>query len=308
MTSAVNLYCRTATTFAPDGSFDEDAFRLFLQRFIDNNIGVYLASLGSGESGAMTYDELRRVYRVGVETCKGKVPVHGNPPEKLSVDETRAHVMLAIEAGVEIVNVYGPAAWHGYHPTNEEFFSFFDELLTPIKHPIAFSPNAMLGKSATAEMLATLCDKHPQIVAINLISQSDEYFIELQDRLKRDVELNVPFQGSLETMLLGATAVIGAEMNMIPETHRRYLDLYEQGKFPEAALVYADIARFNQYVGKWRSAHPRWIKMMMKAFAVPGWAVRGPYRMPPDAELKTFVAGLVKLGLPEIDALARTLG
>lgn len=308
MTSVVNLYCRTATTFAADGSFDEEAFRQFLQRFIENDIGVYLASLGSGESGAMTHDELRRVYRAGVAECKGKVPVHGNPPEKLSVGETREHVMLAIEAGVEIVNVYGPAAWHGYQPTTEEFHAFFDDLLTPIKHPVAFSPNAMLGRSATAEMLATLCHKHTQIVAINLISQPDEYFIELQDRLKREVELNVPFQGSLETLLLGASAVIGAEMNMIPKTHRQYLDLYEQGRFAEAAQVYADITRFNQYVGKWRSAHPRWIKMMMKAFGIPGWTIRDPYRMAPDEEVRRFMQGLLRLGLPEIGEMARAAG
>jgi 4-hydroxy-tetrahydrodipicolinate synthase len=308
MTTPINLYCRTATTFAPDGSFDEDAFRAFLQRFIDAKIGVYLASLGSGESGAMTHDELRRVYRAGVAACKGKVPVHGNPPEKLSAAETLEHVMLAVESGVEIVNVYGPAAWHGYQPTREEFFGFFDELLGQVRHPVAFSPNAMFGKAATAEMLATLCDRHPQIVAINLISQPDEYFVELQDRLTRPVELNVPFQGSLETLLLGAAAVVGAEMNMIPQTHRRYMDLYEAGRFPEAAQVYADITRFNQYVGRWRSAHPRWIKMMMKVFAVPGWHVRGPYIMPSDAELRAFADGLLKLGLPEIEAQARAAG
>src|SRR5688572_22450083 len=134
--SAPQLYCRTATTFAPDGALDEDAFHQYLQRFIDARIGVYLASAGSGESGAMTADELRRVYRTGVDACKGKIPVHGNPPEKLSVRETLEHIRLAIEGGVEIVNVYGPAGWHGFRPTDDEVFAFFAELLSDLKHPV----------------------------------------------------------------------------------------------------------------------------------------------------------------------------
>jgi 4-hydroxy-tetrahydrodipicolinate synthase len=306
--AAFDLYCRNATTFAPDGSFDEEAFRRYLQRFIDARIGVYLASLGSGESGSMTADELRRVYRVGVEVCKGRIPVNANPPEKLSVRETLEHVQWAVDAGVEVVNVYGPAAWHGYRPSEEEFFAFFDELLPAVKAPVAFSPNASLGRAPTPAMLAMLCEKHPQIVVLNLLTQTDEYFIEVQDRLTRQVQLNVPFMGSMETLLLGATAVIGAEMNMIPATHRRYMDLFRAGRYAEAAQVYAGIARFNRYVGQWRSAHPRWIKMMMTAFRMPGAAIRGPYVPPGADEQARFLEGLLALGLPEIDDLAREAG
>ena len=60
----------------------------------------------------MSDDELRLVYRVGVEMGKGKVQVNGNPPEQPTVRETLHHIKLAIEGGVEIVNIYGPAGWH----------------------------------------------------------------------------------------------------------------------------------------------------------------------------------------------------
>ena len=48
----------------------------------------------------------------------------------------------------------------------------------------------------------------------------------------------------------------------------------------------------------------------MKAFKLPGGegGVREPYRMPPDAEIKTFIEGLIKLGLPEIEEQARASG
>jgi len=305
--STVNLYCRNATTFAADGSFDEDAFRRYLQRFIDAKIGVYLASLGSGESGSMTIEELRRVYRIGVEVCKGKIPVNANPPEKLSMRETLEHVQLAVDAGVEIVNVYGPAAWHGYQPSTEEFFAFFDQMLPSVKGPVAFSPNSGLGRAPTAAMLAELCRRHPQIVTLNLLTQTDEYFVELKDLLTRDVALNVPFMGSMETMLLGGAAVIGAEMNMIPKTYRQYMDLFTAGRYAEAVLVYADIARFNRYVGQWRSAHPRWIKMMMSGFGIPGGTIRESY-VPSPQEQDRFMRGVCELGLPEIEEMKHGAG
>ena len=83
--SRLSLLCRNATALNEDGSINEDDFRRFLQRFVDAKIGVYLASAGSGEGGAMTAEELLRVYKIGVEVCKGKVQVNGNPPEKPTV-------------------------------------------------------------------------------------------------------------------------------------------------------------------------------------------------------------------------------
>jgi 4-hydroxy-tetrahydrodipicolinate synthase len=302
------LYCRSITTFNPEGQFDEDAFRSFLQRLIDARVGVYLASAGSGESGALTARELRQVYRIGVETCRGKVPVHGNPPEKLSVAETLEHIRLAIEGGVEIVNLYGPAGWHGYKPTDEEYIGFMEEILAEVKHPVAISPNPAIGRTATPAMLADLCHRYSQIVAINLADQNDDYFIGLKDNLKRDVAINVPLTSSMEMFLLGADGLIGAEPNMAPKTYRAYVDLCAAGNFVEAAIVYAQLRRFVEFVKRWKSAHPRWMKMMMKTLGIPGWGIRGPYRMAPDAVQHEFIDGLLRLRMPEIDDMARAAG
>ncbi|MBI4190474.1 MAG: hypothetical protein HY525_08040 [Betaproteobacteria bacterium] len=47
--------------------------------------------------------------------------------------------------------------------------------------------------------------------------------------------------------------------------------------------------------------------MMMKVFKMPGWGIRGPYRMPAEEELQKFTEGLLRLRLPEIDELARAV-
>ena len=301
----INLLVRNATALNEDGSINEEAYRQFLQRFVDARIGVYLGSAGSAEGGAMTADELRRIYRVGVDVCKGKVQVNGNPPEKPTVRETLEHIRLAIEGGVEIVNVYGPPGWHAFRPTDEEYAGFFDELLQDVKHPVAIAPNPTIGYSPKPALIAGICHRHHQIVAVNLVNQNDDYFIDLKDRLKRDLELNVPIDGSMGMLLLGASGLIGGELNMLPKTYRRYIDFIESGRLMEAAEVYADLKRFNMYVAKWRGAHPRWIKIMMKAFGMPGWGIRRPYRMPPDSEVQQFAQGLLRLRIPEADELAR---
>ena len=74
-------FCRIATPFAKDGEIDEEALRAFLQRFIKSKIGIYLGSAGGGETHALTWDEIQRIYEIGLEECKGKIPVYANPPE-----------------------------------------------------------------------------------------------------------------------------------------------------------------------------------------------------------------------------------
>ena len=56
---------------------------------------------------------------------------------------------------------------------------------------------------------------------------NDAYFVELKDALKRNVEIYVPYNSSIDMLALGATGLLGAEANIIPKTFRRYLDLYQ---------------------------------------------------------------------------------
>jgi hypothetical protein len=92
--SGMTCLCRTATTFKPSGELDEDALRRYLQRLVDSKIGIYLASAGSGESHAMSRDEIKRVYEIGLEVGKGKVQVNANPPEQHTAKATREQTLL----------------------------------------------------------------------------------------------------------------------------------------------------------------------------------------------------------------------
>ncbi len=302
------LLCRTATTFAPNGNLDENAFRLFMQRFVRSKVGVYLGSGGSGEGHALTHAELKRVYQLGVEECKGKVPVYANPPEAHSPQAVIEQTMLAVEAGVELINIYGPAPWHGFLPTDAELIAYYDAVLPSIRYPVALAPQPLLGYAPKPAVLADVCRRYPQVEAVNLSGVSDAYFVDFKDRLNRDLPLYVSLEGSLNTLALGAHGLNGAEANIVPKTYRRYMDLYESGQTEELGRVYRDLKRIFRFVEAWAPATPRWLKMFFKVFKLPGDGLRLPYLMPSEAELQKFADGLMALNVPEITELGRAAG
>jgi 4-hydroxy-tetrahydrodipicolinate synthase len=305
----INLLARNCTMFTTTKALDEDAYRESLQRFVEFRVGPFLVSGGSGEANSLTWDEVRRLYQIGVEVCRGKVPVYANMPEVRSAREAIDYSRLAIEAGVDIVNLYGPASMHGYRPTDGELIAYFDEVLTAIKHPVTLAPNPVQGYRISARLIADLCNRYGQVESVTLNGlDGDAYFIELKDTLTRDVGMNVTLTGSFHTLGLGATGISVNQTNFIPRTCRQYVDCYERGDLAAAGKIYVDLQRFTRFVEQWPNA--RWQKMALKVFKLPGGegGLRKPYLMPSDAELERFTTGVLALGLAEIDELAKAAG
>ena len=310
--STVPMMARTPTTFSKSGGIDEDALRQYNQRLIDAKIGLYLGSGGTGEAHTLTRDELRQVYKAGVASAKGKVAVWANPPEQHTARGTLEHARLAIECGVEGVNVYALATLHLMKPTSRELNAYFDEVLSTLKHPLAITPNPGVGVKMPPEFVAGLVNKYPHIVAVNLSGGlSDSYFLELKPLLKRDIDIYVGTSGSEHMLNLGAKGLIDSASNIIPKTFRRYLDLFSEKNFVEMSRVYAEMELLSQYSSRWwTGGQTRFIKMIMKVLKLPGGegGMREPYRMPPAEELAKFAEGLVALPIPEIREQARAAG
>ena len=304
----IALQCRAATVFKKGSGIDEDAFRQSLQRFIDNGIDVYLASAGSGEGFALTHDELKRVYEIGVDHCKGKIEVNANPPEQNTAWMTIEHAKLAISAGIEIVNIYQPASWHGYQPKGDELLSYYETVLGEIRHTVALAPNPVIGRGPSPKMVADLCDRFHQVVSVNLVGQSEPYFLELKALLKRDVRLFVDTRGIPNTLALGAAGLVGGNLNILPKTYRNYADAYARNDLPATAELFSQMILTNEYTAAWGNPGSRAIKMFMSVFKLPGWegGLREPCRMPGARELEDFATGLHKLHIPEfLDLAAR---
>src|SRR5580700_9682965 len=303
------FYTMCATVFAPDGSFDESAMRGYLRRQIDARLGVYLGSGGNGETHAMSPGELFRLYSVGVEECKGKAPVHANLPEEHTAEQTIAQARIAIAAGVEALHLYTVEGRHGYRPIEPELVGYFDDVLAAIRHPVVIAVNPTMGYIPRPQIIAEICRRHEQIIAVRLSGQRDIYLLNVQDALGREIHCHWQLgSGALDPLSLG-TSLFAAEANIIPNTFRRFVDLAQVGKVSEAGEVLGQIRRFNQLVMEWGPC-ARWIKMAMKILQLPGWegGLRRPYLMPSDDVVRGFAERLLRLGIPEIDAMARAAG
>jgi 4-hydroxy-tetrahydrodipicolinate synthase len=307
--SQPDFYTMCATVFAPDGGFDERAMRLYLKRQIDARLGVYLGSGGNGETHAMSAGELLRLYAIGVEECRGKVPVHANLPEEHTAEQTIAQARIAIEAGVDALHLYTLEGRHGYRPTEPELIGYFDDVLAAIRHPVVIAVNPTMGYIPRPQLVAEICRRHEQIVAVRLSGQRDIYLLNVWDALGRPIHCHWQLgSGALDPLSLG-TSLFAAEANIIPQTFRRFVDLAQSGKLAEAGEILGHVRRFNQLVMEWGPC-ARWIKMAMHVLRLPGWegGLRKPYLMPSDGILKDFADRLLRLGIPEIDEMAHDAG
>ena len=304
--SSIKLMCRTLTPFSADGKIDEAAMRWHLRRLVENRIGIYPASGGVGEAYAMTMAEIRRVYDIAVDECKGKVPVYANPPEQHTADGTIAHARIAIEAGCDAVNVYPIAGWHGFRPREEELRGYYDTILTQIKHPVTLTASAVGGQMPPARLIADVVNKHRQIIGVNLHG-GDGYFVELKDRVSRDVDYYCHLTGSLNEFLLGANGMLCQEATIIPKSFRQFINHYEKGEFAQMGPLNAGILRFISVIAKWSPGNARPTKMCMAVLKLPGWqgGSRPPNVIPGADQLDALLDGLRKVGLPEIDEMLR---
>ena len=295
----LEMTCRTITAFKPTGEFDEEGQRLFCQRMIASKVIMCPGSGGSGQGQTLTHDELSRLYKVTVEECKGKAPVYATLPNRETAYQTIEQAKIAIAAGVDSFNVYGPAPVHGYMATPAETAQYFDDVFSAIKHPCAIGPNFM-NPLPSAELIAQVVNKYPQIHIIFAAQMSDEYYIRLRNSLKRDVKINVPFFNQ-QSIWLGANGVITNEASVLPKTHRLACDLFDKRDYEGLAKVLHQLERFGQHVGQFRT----WHKVAMRAFKLPGWGIRRPYLDSTEEQVKRFLAQLPAMQIPEVDELLK---
>jgi 4-hydroxy-tetrahydrodipicolinate synthase len=298
------VFCMAATPFDDDGKLDEEALRLHLRRMIDANNAVYLGSGGAGEGHALTLDELSRVYEIGVEECKGRVPVYANPPEARTGAEMQQVATQAVAAGVDVVQLYPVDNGHGMIPTYREQETYYRDLLDSIDHPTSISVHVAVGYVTPIPLLASLVSDYPQVVAINVMGPPLGYVVELMDAAPR-CDIYVPILWLLSGLPVGARGCLEAESNLAPRLCRSIVDHYLAGDMDAAGTAMADVARLSNIVNRWAPSTARWVKMGLKVLGLPGGngVIRKPYVLPPDDELDAMATAFDAMDLRRIEGL-----
>ncbi len=296
------MFSMIVTPMEKDGKLDERGIREHLRRQVAAGVGVYLGSGGSGEGHALTHEERFRLYQIGVEECQGKVPVYCNPPEARSAEEMLVTVRLAVEAGIDCVQLYQMDAGHGRIPVVAEQEGYFRDLLEATDHPVVLSIHQAVGYLAPVNLTIRLCNDYPQIKAVNLpFGPSNGYFMTLQDGVRNDVKIYGGMANIFTLLPLGAWGALVAEPNHVPNLSQAVLDYYMAGDIKKAAETYANILRIGEIIDMGRRVSADGPKGAMKAL---GYDV-GPPRKPripvDDATIEKMRKAFEALNVHELE-------
>jgi len=300
--ASIEAFCMSATPFSGDGGIDEGALRAHLDRMVAARIGVYLGSGGAGEGHALSEAEFARLYEIGVDVCKGRIPVYANPPEQRTAAAMKRLALLASRIGIDVVQVYPLDAGHGMRPTELELLAYYDDVLSAIETPTALSVHAVVGYVPPVSMVIGLCNRYPTIRAVNLIGVGLDYLCDLRAAIRPSIAIYVPVVGCLDAFALGADGFLGAEANIVPESCRGFLDALAAGDPVALGDAYRRLLEFSRAVAPWSPSTARWVKMCLRLLSLPGGegGLRRPYLMPPETEMQRLAEALRALGMAEI--------
>jgi 4-hydroxy-tetrahydrodipicolinate synthase len=298
------MFCMSATPFKEDGSLDEDGLRAHLRRLVAAGNGVYLGSGGAGEGHVLSVSELRRIYDIGVDECKGKVATYANPREPRSAEQHYEVIREAIAAGVDCVQIYPLDGGHGMRPTDLEQETYYRDLLSQIDHPVCISVHVAAGYIAPIALLKRLVDDYNRLIAINVMGPSNNYFVELRDTVPQSIKLYTGITNLVQVMSLGAAGCLAAENNVIPNLCRAVVDHYENGDVPRMDEAVLAVNRFNAIVNHWAPSTARWVKMAMKVVGIGNGVIRKPYLLPGDDDQRRMAEAFRKIGIMDLERQA----
>ena len=299
MPTAPTVLCMSATLFDAAGELDETAMRTHLKRLVDAGVGVYLGSGGAGEGHSLSTAELARLYAIGVAECGGRVPTFANPPESRTAEEMFAKARLAVEAGVDCVQLYAVDGGHGMRPTEAEQERYYRRLLDEIDHPVAISVHPYQDYLTPVPLLARLARDYAQLVAINVMVRPYNYFVELKDTLRSGIDYYCTGYDLVQGLSLGAVGCLSAEPNLAPITCRAVIDRAVANDLAGAGAAQADLIRLGNVVSRWAPSTARWVKMGLKVLGLGNGVLRPPYLLPDASQQAVMAKAFARLNLPD---------
>jgi 4-hydroxy-tetrahydrodipicolinate synthase len=303
-------FVMSITPFDADENIDDLLFRQHLQRMVGAGLGVYLGSPGGGEGHALTREETRRVYEIGVEELKGKTLVYATGFEPRTARRLLETAEDAASAGIEAMQVYAPDPGHSMHPTDRELDRYFRDVLDQIDIPVFISTHEGVGYRTPISLLEKLVESYPhKIVGINAARVGPEYIVSLHAALGSKVRIyNAGVSWTMLNLALGGHGFLSSEANVAPRLSRSIVHHYHNGDLAKAMLAYTNLMRLTTiYLPLMRST-PRPTKTALKILGLPGGNLRRPYLFPDKAGQEEMARALRDLDIMALEAEAISEG
>jgi len=219
------------TVFDSDGEIDEEKTKKFIQHLINEGVhGIFVAG-STGESSLMNMEQRKKIIDVGVEVCKGKVPLFagtGHNSTKIAIELSK----YAQDAGADGVLVFLP---HYPKPTQETIYQHYKAVAEAVNIPVfVYSWPGQYGVDIEPETVARLA-REGYIRGIK-----DSHFdIDHTAEIIRLTEDKITVWQGFETKILpalclGADGSVCTIGNIIPKECVQIYKLFKEGKIEEA--------------------------------------------------------------------------
>ena len=295
--TAIGAMC--VTPFRADGNLDEEALPVLVDRQAQAGTTVYLGSYGTGEGHLLRDDEVRRLYAVGVDAARGRVPVVA---AALGFTDTARVVEQALEAealGVDAVQIHpprpGPAAIVARPAELERYYA---EVLEAVRGPVHLTNQVvMVGHALPAELVEELLDTFGEkIVQLNTTDRDASATAALLLRLADRVPVHVGVVDQLLTALaLGGAGALCFEAAVAPDLCTGVVGAYRRGDLPGTSAAFERLLRLNAVLARYQN--PRSVKAALRCLGLPAGELRRPYLPLAEDEVADLAAELDRLGL-----------
>jgi 4-hydroxy-tetrahydrodipicolinate synthase len=305
VTDHIPAFVVSITPFTADGDIDETALREHLRRLADAGVGVYLAGGGSGEGFALTLDETARIFEIGAEELKGRVPVRSMGHEPHTAAQLRAVIAAAEAAELDAAQVYSLDGGHVFRPGPAEIEAYYADVLDGVGLPLVLSTHPSVGYFLPQGLLERLFAER-DVVGVNVTNPDVTYLVDLIDMLADQGWLGTPIavhvggemQG-LTNLALGGHGIVSSMGNLTPRLLARMHSRYAEGDVAGSAEDFALLLRIYDEFTKIGGSKA--LKVALNMLGLPGGYPRRP-RLPIDESLHPKVRELIdRFGIEELE-------
>ena len=248
------------TPFAPDGAFDETAFRELIEWQIAEGSSALVACGTTGEAATLSADEHFQVVGVCVDQARGRVPViagAGSNDTRVAAANLRAARQAGADAALMVPPYYN-------RPSQDGIFHHFDVLAGAAELPIILYN--VPGRTVTDILPATLArivQAHPTVFvgvkdASGVLARVSEHRASVGAafcQLSGNDDLALAFNA------LGGTGCISVSANVAPRLCAEFQAACQAGDYAKA-LDYQD-RLFPLHAALFTDASPGPVKYAM---------------------------------------------
>jgi len=200
----------------------------------------------TGEFVNMTFSERKRVIEVTVDEVGGKIPViagTGETGTKLVLDATKHAQDVGAEAAIIITPYYLKPGAKGLY---EHYAEIIDKTDIPI---VLYNFPQVTGLTLPWTVVEDLVDEFDQIVAMKDSSGDMKYFMSVLEKATPKINLLVGWdENVLPALAAGASGMILASVNVIPEIWRQIYDNVRAGDLSAAVQKQREVQKFLRMI------------------------------------------------------------